>query len=250
MDSIFGLIGKNINYSFSKKYFTEKFEKNSLVGYRYENFDLSTIAQFPKLIRENSDLAGLNVTIPYKEKIIPYLDCLSKKAKKIGAVNCIKFTNKGKLKGYNTDCYGFKKSIQTLLQPYHQKALILGTGGASKAVAFALEELGILYTFVSRSKTENALEYKYINATTFDNYQIIINCTPLGTFPNIKEVPPIPFDYFTPQHIAFDLIYNPEETHFLKLAKSKGAVCKNGFEMLELQAEKSWKIWNKHASNE
>lgn len=240
----FGLIGKNISYSFSKKYFTEKFEKSSLVGYRYENFDLSSIAQFPKLIRENPDLAGLNVTIPYKEKIIPYLDKLSKKATKIGAVNCIKFTSKGKLKGYNTDCYGFKKSVQPLLQSHHQKALILGTGGASKAVAFALEELGILYTFVSRSKKENALDYKYINATTFDNYQIIINCTPLGTFPAIDEVPPIPYDYFTPEHIAFDLIYNPEETQFLKLAKSKGAISKNGYEMLQLQAEKSWKIWN------
>jgi len=245
MNRILGLIGKNISYSFSKKYFTDKFEKSSLVGYSYVNFDLSSIAQFPKLIRENPDLKGLNVTIPYKEKIIPYLDKLSKKASKIGAVNCIKFTTNGNLKGYNTDCYGFKKSLQPLLQPHHQKALILGTGGASKAVAFALDELGILYTFVSRSKTENALDYKYINATTFDNYQIIINCTPLGTFPNIDEVPPIPYDYFTPKHIAFDLIYNPEETQFLRLAKSKGAIVKNGYEMLQLQAEKSWAIWNK-----
>jgi shikimate dehydrogenase len=246
----FGLIGKNIGYSFSKKYFTEKFEKSDLVDYTYENFDLSTIAQFPKLIRENPDLAGLNVTIPYKEKIIPYLDSLSKKARIIGAVNCIKFTAKGTLKGYNTDCYGFKKSLQPLLKPHHQKALILGTGGASKAVAFALQELGILYTFVSRGKTENALDYKYINATTFDNYQIIINCTPLGTFPLVEEFPPIPFDYFSPEHIAFDLIYNPDETTFLKFAKAKGAMIKNGYEMLELQAEKSWRIWNKSASNE
>ena len=245
MNKLFGLIGKNISYSFSKKYFSDKFEKEELIGNSYENFDLQAVTQFPKIIRENPNLKGLNVTIPYKEKIIPFLDKLNKKATKIGAVNCIKFTKKGKLKGYNTDYYGFKKSIEPLLQPHHQKALILGTGGASKAVAFALEELGILHTFVSRSKKEDAMDYKYINATTFDNFQIIINCTPLGTHPNLEEFPPIPYDFFTEEHIAFDLIYNPEETEFLKRAKAKNAVTKNGYEMLVLQAEKGWKIWNK-----
>lgn len=245
MNKMFGLIGKNISYSFSKKYFTTKFEKEELIGNSYENFDLQAITQFPKIIRENPNLKGLNVTIPYKEKIIPYLNKLNEKATKIGAVNCIKFTKKGKLKGYNTDYYGFKKSIEPLLQPHHQKALILGTGGASKAVAFALEELGILHTFVSRSKKEDAMDYKYINATTFDNFQILINCTPLGTHPNLEEFPPIPYDFFTEEHIAFDLIYNPEETEFLKRAKAKNAVTKNGYEMLVLQAEKGWKIWNK-----
>lgn len=242
---LFGLIGKNISYSFSKKYFTDKFEKEGLLNCSYENFDLQIITQFPGIIRNNPSLKGLNVTIPYKEKIIPYLDQLNKKAAKIGAVNCIKITKKGKLKGYNTDYYGFKKSLQPLLQTHHKKALILGTGGASKAVAYALEELGILYTFVSRSKKENALDYKYINATTFDNFQIIINCTPLGTYPYIEECPPIPYDFFTEDHIAFDLIYNPEETTFLKKAKAKNAQTKNGYEMLVLQAEKGWKIWNK-----
>ncbi|WP_396152874.1 shikimate dehydrogenase family protein [Flavobacterium sp.] len=245
MNKVFGLIGKNISYSFSKKYFTDKFEKEEMLGYSYENFDLQAISQFPKIIRENPNLRGLNVTIPYKEKIIPYLDKLDENASKIGAVNCIKFTKKGKLKGYNTDYYGFKKSLEPLLQSHHQKALILGTGGASKAVAFALEELGILHTFVSRSKKENALDYKYINATTFDNYQIIINCTPLGTHPNIEEFPPIPYEFFTGEHIAFDLIYNPEETEFLKRAKANNAITKNGYEMLVLQAERGWKIWNK-----
>jgi shikimate dehydrogenase len=240
----FGLIGKNISYSFSKKYFTDKFEKEELSGYSYVNFDLQTITQFPKILRENPNFKGLNVTIPYKEKIIPLLDKLSKKAKIIGAVNCIKISKKGKLKGYNTDYFGFKKSLKPLLQQHHLKALILGTGGASKAVAFALEELGILHTFVSRSKKKEALDYKYINATTFDNYQIIINCTPLGTHPNTEEFPPIPYDFFTEEHIAFDLIYNPEETEFLKRAKAKNAVTKNGYEMLVLQAEKNWKIWN------
>jgi len=242
---LFGLIGKNIGYSFSKKYFTDKFEKEELTDCLYENFDLQAISQFPKIIRENPTLKGLNVTIPYKEKIIPFLDKLNKKATKIGAVNCIKITKKGKLKGYNTDYYGFKKSLEPLLQSHHQKALILGTGGASKAIAFALEELGILYTFVSRSKREDALDYKFINATTFDNYQLIINCTPIGTHPNIEECPPIPYDFFTEEHIAFDLIYNPEETEFLKRAKAKNAVTKNGHEMLILQAEKGWTIWNK-----
>jgi shikimate dehydrogenase len=241
----YGLIGKNISYSFSKKYFNDKFEKEELTFCFYENFDLQAINQFPKIIRENPNLSGLNVTIPYKEKIIPYLDKLDENASKIGAVNCIKITKKGKKKGYNTDYYGFKKSLEPLLQSHHQKALILGTGGASKAVAFALEKLGILYTFVSRSKKENALDYKYINATTFDNYQIIINCTPLGTHPNVEEFPPIPYEFFTKEHIAFDLIYNPEETEFLKRANAKNAVTKNGYEMLVFQAEKGWKIWNK-----
>jgi len=247
MSKLFGLIGKNIAYSFSKNYFTKKFAKEKKTDCIYENFDLVSIAQFPKIRREHPDFCGMNVTIPYKEKIIPYLDKLHPKAVKIGAVNCIKITKKGKLKGYNTDYYGFKKSINPLIQLHHQKALILGTGGAAKAVAFALDELGILYAFASRTKSDNALDYRYINATTFDNFKIIINCTPLGTHPNIEECPPIPFDYFTPEHLAYDLIYNPEETTFLRQARLKGAITKNGLEMLQLQAEKGWKIWNKNS---
>ena len=243
--SQFGLIGKNISYSFSKKYFTEKFALINLEGYTYENFDLQSIEEFPSIIKNNPDLKGLNVTIPYKEAVIPYLDKLSKNATLIGAVNVIRITKKGKLKGYNSDFYGFMKALKPLLQPHHQKALILGTGGASKAVAFALEKLGIFHTFVSRKEKASMIDYERINATTFDNYQIIINCTPLGTSPNTKEFPPIPYQFFTDKHIAFDLIYNPEETQFLKKAKKKGAVIKNGSEMLVFQAEKSWKIWNK-----
>lgn len=241
----FGLIGKNISYSFSKKYFTEKFTMGNLDDYTYENFDLKSIDEFPELIKNNPDLKGLNVTIPYKEVIIPYLDKLSKNATKIGAVNVIRFTKKGKLKGYNSDYYGFIKALEPLLESHHKKALILGTGGASKAVAFALEQLGILYTFVSREEKAGIIDYDRINATTFDNYQIIINCTPLGTFPNVKECPNLPYQFFTEKHIAFDLIYNPEETLFLKKAKKKGTTVKNGFEMLKFQAEKAWKIWNK-----
>lgn len=242
---VYGLIGKNIGHSFSKKYFTERFANTAATDCVYENFDLETIADFPKMIQEHTDLMGLNVTIPYKETIMPYLDSLSKKATQIGAVNVIRFSKKRKLKGYNSDYYGFTKSVKPLLLPHHQKALILGTGGASKAVAFALSEMDIPHTFVSREAHENSITYERINATTFDNYQIIINCTPLGMSPNTKEFPPIPYHYFTDKHLAFDLIYNPEETQFLKKAKKKGAVTKNGLDMLVFQAEKAWKIWNK-----
>ena len=251
----FGLIGKNISYSFSKKYFTDKFTLGILADCSYENFDIQNIAEFKSVIANNPDLKGLNVTIPYKEEIIPYLDKLSKKAAQIGAVNVIRFTKKGtraegernevKLKGYNSDYFGFMKSLQPLLQEHHKKALILGTGGAAKAIAFALEQLGITYTYVSREVKEGRIDYHRINATTFDNYHIIINCTPLGTSPNTNAFPPIPYDFFTEKHIAYDLIYNPEETEFLKKAKKNGAVIKNGHEMLVLQAEKAWKIWNK-----
>jgi shikimate dehydrogenase len=241
----FGLLGRNISYSFSKGYFTDKFSNENFAGCTYENFDIQEINFFLEIIKNNPDLKGLNVTIPYKEVVIPYLDKLSKKAAIIGAVNTIKITKKGKLKGYNTDYYGFKKSLQPLLQPHHKKALILGTGGASKGVAFALEELGILYTFVSREAKENAIGYDRINATTFDNYQIIINSTPVGTSPNVDAFPLIPYEYFTEKHIAYDLIYNPAETQFLQKAKAQGAQTKNGLDMLIFQAEKAWKVWNK-----
>jgi shikimate dehydrogenase len=241
----FGLVGKSISYSFSKKYFSDTFLDPIYEGYSYENFDVENIALFPNIISENPTLKGLNITIPFKESIIPFLDELSKNAAKIGAVNVVRFKKNGKLKGYNSDWVGFKKALQPLLQPHHKKALILGTGGASKAVAFALDELDVLYTFVSREASEMAMQYQHLNATTFDNYQIIINCTPLGTSPNTKEYPEIPYEFFTNKHIAFDLIYNPEETQFLKKAKKKGAVTKNGMEMLVYQAEKSWEIWNK-----
>ena len=241
----FGLLGRNISYSFSKGHFTTKFEKEKYQGYTYENFDIQEITVFPEIIKNTEHLKGLNVTIPYKEEVIPFLDKLSKKAKKIGAVNTIKITKKGKLKGYNTDYFGFLKSLKPLLQPHHKKALILGTGGASKGVAFALEELGIEYKFVSRKASENAIDYSQINAKTFQEYQIIINSTPIGTSPNIEACPDIPYELFTDQHIAYDLIYNPAETQFLKNAAARGAQIKNGLDMLIFQAEKAWEIWNK-----
>lgn len=241
----FGLVGRNISYSFSKGYFTEKFNTENFAGCTYENFDIPEISAFTEIIKNISDLKGLNVTIPYKETVIPFLGKLSKKATLIGAVNTIKITKKGTLKGYNTDCYGFKKSLEPLLQQHHKKALILGTGGASKGVAFALDQLDITYTFVSREAKENGIDYDRINATTFDNYQIIINATPLGTSPQVDLCPLIPYEFFTEKHIAFDLIYNPAETQFLKNAKQQGAQIKNGLDMLIFQAEKAWKIWNK-----
>jgi shikimate dehydrogenase len=239
-----GLLGRNISYSFSKKYFTEKFEKEKLTNYSYENFDIQEIKEFTT-IKQQENLLGLNVTIPYKEEVLPYLDKLSKKAKKIGAVNTIKISKKGKLKGYNTDYYGFKKALEPLLQPHHKKALLLGTGGASKAVAFALKSLKIKPVYVSRNAGKDQLNYGQITEKTFQEYHIIINCTPLGTSPNTAVCPEIPYTYFTQKHIAFDLIYNPAETLFLQKAKSQGATTKNGLDMLLFQAEKAWEIWNK-----
>ncbi|WP_413997747.1 shikimate dehydrogenase family protein [Flavobacterium sp. W1B] len=241
----FGLLGRNISYSFSKGYFTDKFNTENFDSCTYENFDIQDISAFTELTKNNPDLKGMNVTIPYKESVIPFLDKLSKKAAKIGAVNTIKITKKGKLKGYNTDYYGFQESLKPLLQAHHKKALILGTGGASKGVAFALDELGIYYVFVSRNPSENAIDYSQINAKTFTDYHIIINSTPVGTSPNIESFPLIPYEFFTEKHIAYDLIYNPAETQFLKKAKEKGAQIKNGLDMLILQAEKAWTIWNK-----
>lgn len=239
----FGLVGKNISYSFSKAHFTKKFEDLNLLDYSYENIDFQDISELPNFLRNNPNLKGFNVTIPFKESIIPYLNKLSKEAAKIGAVNTIRFTKKGKLKGYNTDYYGFQKALKPLLLPHHKKALLLGTGGASKAVAHALNQMGIAASYVSRTSLENNIRYSQITATTFVEYQIIINCTPIGTSPNINECPEIPYHYLTSNHIAFDLIYNPSETLFLQKAKQQGAITKNGLEMLVFQAEKASKIW-------
>ncbi|NNC50108.1 MAG: shikimate dehydrogenase [Flaviramulus sp.] len=240
-----GLLGKNISYSFSRTYFKNKFEVENIKDTTYENFDIESIDLFPTIIKNTKGLKGLNVTIPYKEQIIPYLDKINKKAKAIGAVNTVKITKKGKLVGYNTDCYGFKHSIKPFLNTNHVNALILGTGGASKAIAFTLEELGIKYKFVSRILSEGIdFSYDTLNENDIKNHQIIINCTPLGTFPNIHEFPNIPYNCITSNHILFDLIYNPEESTFLKKGKENKATIINGLNMLKLQAEKAWSIWN------
>ncbi|MBQ0116866.1 MAG: shikimate dehydrogenase [Flavobacterium sp.] len=240
---LYGLVGKNIDYSFSPKYFKEKFKKAQIKNHEYTIFDLKEIDALSGVV-ENPNLKGFNVTIPYKETIMPLLDKISKNAKKIGAVNTVKISKKGKTKGYNTDYYGFQKSLAPLLKEHHKKALILGTGGSSKAVAYGLKKLDIQCAFVSRDPQKTKYSYEDLTADVFNEYHIVINTTPVGTAPNIEEAPNLNYELFTAQHIAYDLTYNPSETKFLKLAKARGAQIKNGYEMLVLQAEKSWKIWN------
>ncbi|MCO6148613.1 shikimate dehydrogenase [Flavobacterium sp. NRK1] len=240
----FGLVGRNINYSFSAGYFKSKFKKKGLENYTYTNFDIEDISQLPEILQKTKRLKGLNVTIPYKEQVIPLLDKVSKTAQIIGAVNTI-VVSKKRTKGYNTDHYGFKRAIEPLLLPHHKKALILGTGGAAKAIAYALRKMRIEYDFVSRTATDVIYGYEDLTENIFNEYHIIINTTPLGTFPNINEYPPIDYSLFSDRHIAFDLVYNPEETAFLKKAAKNGAVTKNGYDMLVHQAEKAWKVWNK-----
>jgi len=240
----FGLLGKDISYSFSKLYFAKKFKNESITDATYKNFDIEDISLFQDIIKNTKQLSGMNVTIPYKESVIPYLDKLNKKARKIGAVNTIQVTSKGKLIGYNTDYYGFKKSLKPYLKSHHNSALILGTGGASKAIAYTLKTLGIKYLYVSRNATETILSYDDLSNKIIENHHIIINCTPLGTTPNINACPDIPYKAITDKHILFDLIYNPEETKFLSLGKQNNATIINGLNMLKSQAEKAWSIWN------
>ncbi len=239
---IYGLIGKKISYSFSKEYFTEKFKKEKIDNTKYENFDLEKIKNFPEIISKNKNIKGLNVTIPYKEQIIPYLDHIDEKAKNIGAINTIKIENNF-LKGFNTDEYGFRNSLVPHLKKHHKSALILGTGGASKAIAYSLKKLNISYEFVSRQKNAK-YNYKSITKNDISKNLLIINCTPLGTFPNIEMKPEICYEGISNKHLLFDLIYNPIETAFLKMGKQNGAKTINGLKMLELQAEKAWEIWN------
>lgn len=242
----FGLLGRHISYSFSKAHFTKKFENEGL-PFTYENFDIDTISEFPSILKNNPDLLGLNVTIPYKEQIIPFLDNLDIKAKDIGAVNTISISKSGKLTGYNTDCYGFKKSIIPFLKPHHKNALILGTGGASKAVAYTLKELNINYEYVSRTSSGLAkFTYSDLTESIINLYTVIINCTPVGTHPNMNDCPNIPYNGISKDHLLYDLIYNPLQTKFLAEGESKGAKTCNGLKMLEFQAEKAWEIWNQH----
>ena len=238
----FGLLGKNIDYSFSRGYFKDKFETEKLEC-SYKNFDLETIEDFENL-KNSTQLSGLNVTIPYKQEVIPYLDAIDLEAQDIGAVNTIKIKN-GKLTGYNTDHFGFEHSLKPHLKPHHKRALILGTGGASKAIAYALKKLGIQFDYVSRTQS-NAVKYTYESLADkgIEDYHIIVNCTPLGTYPDVTKCPQIPYNQITSNHLLFDLIYNPEETLFLKKGKNNNATILNGLQMLRLQAEKSWELWN------
>lgn len=244
---LFGLIGYPLTHSFSQKYFTEKFQHQHISDVEYHNFSIERI-QTVNSVLATENLCGLNVTIPYKEAIIPFLNVLDSSASAVGAVNTIIFRD-GKKIGYNTDVYGFENSLLNFLAKAQSsqseiKAIILGTGGSSKAVAYVLKKNGIQFQFVSRVHKENTLSYADLKPETILEHKLIINTTPVGMFPQIQNAPDIPYSFITSQHLLYDLIYNPEETEFLKRGKQQGAQMKNGLEMLQLQAEKSWEIWN------
>ncbi len=243
----YGLIGYPLTHSFSKKYFTEKFEREGLADSHYELYELPSIESFPELLEKEPGLLGLNVTIPYKVQVIPYLKSLDPACEAIGAVNCIKITPGG-LTGFNTDYIGFKNSLENWLPHLELKALILGTGGASRAVVQALQDLSIPYLRVSRNDLDKMDVISYGDLLDkreiLEEYTLIINTTPLGTFPNIESMPAIPIEYINDQHKVYDLVYNPEQTFLMRSLEARGAVVKNGLEMLHLQAEAAWDIWN------
>lgn len=245
----YGLIGHRLGHSFSKNFFTEKFKNENLSDHQYLNFELDTIQEFPGIFEKQLNICGLNCTIPYKQQIMQYLDEIDGEAAEIGAVNTVKIIRKnGKkiLKGFNTDLYGFENSLCPMLEPRHQKALILGTGGASKAIRFLFDKIGIAYLSATTKEHlgNGEISYSQLGKNEMNEYLIIINATPLGTFPKVDTCPDIPYQFVTADHVLYDLVYNPEETLFLKKGKAQGAKTKNGLEMLHLQALKAWEIWN------
>ncbi len=245
MKKLFGLIGYPLSHSFSKKYFTKKFEQLGLGNHSYELFPLKDINDLPGLLEKNPNLGGLNVTIPYKEKVIPFLHETAPEIQQIQAVNTIKVTD-GQLTGFNTDVYGFEESLKTFIPETSPdlKALVLGSGGAAKAVSYVLQKLNIPFLIVSRRSRPEKITYSEITPPLLEAYFLIINTTPLGMSPNVFDAPQLPYNAISEQHFLFDLIYNPEETFFLKRGRNQGALTKNGLEMLYLQAEKAWNIWN------
>lgn len=245
----FGLIGHRLGYSFSRNFFTEKFATENRSEHEYVNFELDSIDEFPGIFEQGKEICGLNCTIPYKQQIMQFLDEIDTEAAQIGAVNTVKITYpKGHrhLKGFNTDCYGFENSLRPMLEEKHKKALILGTGGASKAIKYILDKLNIEYISASIEDQlfEKEIRYNEITDELLKEYLIIIHATPIGTFPNVDNCPDIPYQSITSDHVLFDLVYNPEETMFLKKGKEQGAKTKNGLEMLHLQAIRAWEIWN------
>ena len=243
----FGLIGFPLSHSFSKKFFTQKFAAENISGCAYELFPIENIELFPELIAQNLELEGINVTIPYKLAVIPYLDEIDEAAAQIGAVNCIavkRGSGKLFLKGYNTDAYGFEESLAPMLEPHHSKALVFGDGGAAKAVKYVLRKLGIPFLVVTRKPGSNTVLYDRITTDMLKEHTILINTTPLGMSPDYDSCPEIPYESLSDRHLAYDLVYNPEETVFLRKSRERGAKIKNGIEMLHLQAERSWYIWN------
>lgn len=242
----YGLIGYPLGHSFSSSFFAEKFLLEGIDA-MYSNYEIASIDQLKTILELNTHLVGFNVTIPYKEQIISLLVGISVEAKEIGAVNVVsvhQVNGKAALFGYNSDVVGFNNSIKPLLKSTHTKALVLGTGGASKAIVYGLKKLGLEAQLVSRSKGENTITYDELDARLMNEYKVIVNCSPLGTYPNVDEAPAIPYELLTAEHLLYDLVYNPAETEFLKRGKMKGAAIKNGAEMLELQALEAWRIWN------
>lgn len=239
----YGLIGRNIEYSFSRSFFTVMFERENIPD-SYVNFDINNIEEFPGILEREGNLGGFNVTIPYKESIIPYLDELDREARKIGAVNTIKIGKDGKLIGYNTDHYGFAKALSPYLPLEKNTALILGTGGASKAISYVLKAMNFDYTYVSRTPSQTSLTYNDLTREIIEKHLLIVNTTPLGTSPDTDICPDIPYHYLGPDHVLFDLIYNPQETEFMKRGIAASARVSNGRFMLEFQAMKAWAIWN------
>lgn len=262
----YGLIGYPLSHSFSKKFFADKFEQHHIKDTKYDLYPIEKISDLPKLLDEHPDLLGLNVTIPHKIGVMKYLDWIEHDARKAGAVNCIRITKESpvqvafsgevgvtndnfRLEGFNTDLYGFQKSLEPLLSERHDQALVLGNGGAAKAVKCVLENKGISYLTVTRKKGDGDIQYDDLKPHHIKNHLLIVNTTPLGMSPNVDECPPIPYEHLTSDHLLYDLIYNPEETLFLKKGREKGTATKNGHEMLILQAEKSWHIWNSKELN-
>jgi shikimate dehydrogenase len=244
----FGLFGYPLGHSFSKKYFTEKFQKEGRHDFSYENFEASNPGDLRQIVHENPELAGLNVTLPHKLEILPMMDNVDDIAQRIGAVNCIKIVRgengKTELHGYNTDAWGFELAIRPILRPHHRRALILGTGGSAKAVSYVFRKLNLEHFFVTRHDSRFHYTYKDLNMNTMKAFQVIVNCTPLGMEPDIHTAPDIPYEFLSHKNLLFDLVYNPAQTTFLMKGKEKGAFIHNGFRMLRLQADKAWEIWN------
>jgi shikimate dehydrogenase len=250
-ENLYGLIGKTLTHSFSKKYFTEKFEREQLHHCKFELFPLSSIRELHGVLHQHENLKGLSVTIPYKEQVIELLDEINEEAEMVGAVNCLKI-DKGKLFGFNTDIYGFEQTLtdfialaeKTSSKKFIPNALILGTGGASKAVAWVLHKMGITFMFVSRSEGKGRLYYHELTKQLLSEFGLIVNTTPLGTFPDVYSCPDIPYEMLDNRHFVYDLVYNPDPTLFLQKAKAQGCPVHNGLKMLHLQADKAWSIWN------
>jgi len=241
----YGLLGKQLSHSFSKQYFSEKFLREEIQDATYQNFEISSIDDFKPLLQSNPKLSGLNVTIPYKQSILGYLDEVDPVAEEIGAINTLQFKKNGIIKGHNTDVIGFRNSIKPFLDTNHSRALIFGTGGASKAIAYVLKSIGVPYYFVSRNPlSAKEIGYNELDESSIESFRLLINCTPLGTYPNVDEIIPIDTNAIGKRHLVYDLVYNPTETRLLCIAKNQGAIAVNGLSMLKIQAEESWKIWN------